>query len=177
MRYIGHILTSGSVNANPSKLDTIIHMPKPNDINGVQRLLGVVNYLTKFMSNLSDLWERIRRLTHKDAVWVWTFEQESALDKINDAVCNTPVLRFFYSKEKTPLQCDSSKSGLGDVWFQKRPVDYSSLALTDTEKSYAKIEKELLAVVFVVKHFYQLTYRLTVYIESDYKPSKHVTQT
>lgn len=171
MPYIGHLLTKDGVKPDPAKVEAIMQMPKPTDVKGVQRLLGTVNYLTKFLSNLSNLCEPIRRLTHKDSAWEWTFEQDKALQKIKEAVCNTPVLRFFNSKEKTTLQCDSSESGLGAVLMQEgQPVGYASRALTDTEKSYAQIEKELLAVVFGVEHFHQFTYGRKVYVESDHKP-------
>ena len=41
-------------------------MEKPQDVTGVQRLIGLVKYLSKFLSNLSQICEPIRRLTHKD---------------------------------------------------------------------------------------------------------------
>ena len=42
------------------------------------------------------------------------------------------------------VQCDTSKSGLGDVLLQdNQPVAYASRSLTDTETRYAQIEKEL----------------------------------
>ena len=40
-------------------------------VKAVQRFLGFVNYLTKFVPHLADESEQLRRLTDKDAEWVW----------------------------------------------------------------------------------------------------------
>ena len=47
---------------------------------------------------------------------------------------------------------------------------YASRALTDTEKRYAQIEKELLAIVFAAKRFHQYVYGRPVTVQSDHKP-------
>ena len=60
MSYIGHLLTCNGVKADPEKIEAIMKMPKPIDVNGIQRFLGLVNYLTKFLGNLSDICEPIR---------------------------------------------------------------------------------------------------------------------
>ena len=46
--YIGHLLTADGLKIDPEKVRAIGHMPKPTDVKGVQRLLGMVNYLAKF---------------------------------------------------------------------------------------------------------------------------------
>ncbi|CAC5379318.1 unnamed protein product [Mytilus coruscus] len=65
MPYIGHLLTAEGVKPDPEKIAAIVNMEKPTNVKGVQRLLGMINYLTKFLENLSDICEPIRKLTHK----------------------------------------------------------------------------------------------------------------
>ena len=69
------------------------------------------------------------------------------------------------------IQCDASEKGLGAAILQDgKPVAFASRALTNTETRYAKIEKELLAIVFSVAKFDQLTFSRTVHVQSDHKP-------
>jgi hypothetical protein len=49
--YIGHVLTGDGVKPDASKLEAINGMPAPEDKYGVQRLLGMVNYVAKFVLN------------------------------------------------------------------------------------------------------------------------------
>ena len=48
---------------------------------------------------------------------------------------------------------------------------YASKSLTDTERAYAQIEKELLAIVFACRKFHHLLYeRSDIVIETDHLP-------
>ena len=50
------------------------------------------------------------------------------------------------------------------------PVAYARRALTETEKRYAQIEKEMLAIVFSLEKFHHYTYGRQVTVFSDHKP-------
>ena len=123
----------------------MLKMERPNDVAAVRRLVGLVNYLSKFLSKLSELCEPLRRLTHKDVEWSWSAVQE-AFQSIKHAVTSAPVLRCFNSAEPVEGQGDASSSGIGFVLMQNRqPVSYSSRALTASEENYSQTEKKLLA--------------------------------
>ena len=64
--YIGHLLTAKGVRADPSKVEAILQMTKPKDTQGVRQILGMTNYLAKFLPRLSEISEPLRQLTRKD---------------------------------------------------------------------------------------------------------------
>lgn len=49
-----------------SGLKAIIEVLKPQDVAGVRRFIGFVNYLSKFMPRLSEVCEPLRCVTMKD---------------------------------------------------------------------------------------------------------------
>lgn len=67
------------------------NMPKPEDVQAVQRFVNTIQRLSRFLENLSDMSELLRRLTHKDVAWKWSQEQEKAFTKIKKAVSTSPV--------------------------------------------------------------------------------------
>ena len=69
--YVGHIFTSEGLKADPSKTTAINDMPIPTDVTSLQRFLGMVNYLSKYIPNLSDIAAPLRKLTHKETAWCW----------------------------------------------------------------------------------------------------------
>ena len=73
--FLGHILTSEGLKPDPEKIKAIVRMEPPKDVKKVQRFNGMVNYLARFMPNLSEKIEPLRRLTNKDAEWSWEKEQ------------------------------------------------------------------------------------------------------
>lgn len=86
-------------------------------------------------------------------------------------VVNPPVLSIFDPRLPIVIYCDASKDGLGCCLLQnKKPVAYASRSLSQTEKRYAQIEKELLVVYFACHKFHQLIYDYHTLIFTDHKP-------
>ena len=170
--FIGHLATDRGLCADPAKVRAIIQMPPPKDVAGVQRLLGMIQYLSKFLPHLSDLTKPLRDLTQRETEWVWDQPQQEALQALKEAVASTPILRYYNLHEEVTLQCDASQFGLGAVMMQSgQLVAFASRALTPTETRYAQIEKELLAIVFACDHFEAYIYgRKEVNVESDHQP-------
>lgn len=169
--YMGHLLTDEGLKADPAKIAAISQMDRPKDVMGVQRLIGTVNYLTRFLPNLADTLQPFRQLTRKGIEFCWTADHDEAFRRLKEALTNTPVLRYFDPQLETTVQCDASQSGLGAALMQRgQPVAYASRALTATEQNYAQIEKELLSVVFGMTKFHHYVYGRHTYAESDHKP-------
>ena len=170
--FIAHMATDKGLEVDPAKVQAISEMPAPTDKLGVQRLLGLAQYLAKFLPHLSDVTKPLRDLMQSDVLWVWNEAQQTAFEKLKEMVTRTPVLRYYNLKEEVTLQCDASQSGLGAALMQNgQPVAYASRALTPAETHYAQIEKELLSIVFACDRFDAFVYgRDLVNVETDHKP-------
>ena len=57
-------------------------MPKPTNVKSLQELLGMVQYLAKFLPSLSKVTEPLRQLEHKDALWCWLETHDTAIAKL-----------------------------------------------------------------------------------------------
>ena len=135
VRFIGHVATSDGLSIDPTKVKAIVDMPNPTDVPGVQRLLGLAQYLAKFLPHLSDITKPLRDLTRNDTEWIWESSQQNALDTLKKAVASTPVLSYYNLADEVTIQCDVSQSGLGAALMQNgQPVAYASRALTPAEK-------------------------------------------
>ena len=84
--FIGHVMTRNGLKADLKKVEAIIKMERPADVPAVQRFIGLVKYLSKFLQDLSELCEPLHGLTHKKAEWNWTHKQVAAFEKMKDAV-------------------------------------------------------------------------------------------
>ena len=124
-------------------------MQPPQSIQQLQSFNGMVNYLKRFSPVLSELTEPLRKLQKSDTVWAWESEQQTAFESTKTALTTLPVLAYFDKNKDHIIQTDASKTGLGAVLLQEgQPVVYASRTLTDTERRYSNIERELLGVVF-----------------------------
>lgn len=70
---------------------------------------------------------------------------------------------------------DASSEGIGAVILQEgHPVAYGSRPLTDCQRRYAQIKKELLAIVYRCEKFHQYLYGKDTVVESDHKPLESI---
>ena len=174
---IRHVITRNGLKADPKKVKAIIKMEQPADVPAVQRFIGLVKYLSKFLQDQSELCEPLRRLTHRKAEWNWTHEQEDAFEKIKDAVSKAPVLKYCSESDLTEGEVDASNDGLGVVLMQLgQPVKFASRALTLSERKYSQIRKELLVQVFGMEDNHHHVYVRMVIFWKDHKPLVSISQ-
>ena len=141
--FIGHRLTDKGLAPDPNKVSVIINMPTPTNVKSLQQLLGMVQYLSKFLPQLSTVTEPLQQLEHKDADWKWSTVHDNVVSKVKDLICKAPVLCYFDPAIELTLQCNGSESGFRYALLQQgQPVAFGACEMTQTERQYAQIEKK-----------------------------------
>ena len=112
LKCLGHIICSIGSRPDPEKIKAIREM-SIQDKKGLQRYLGMVTYVGKFIPNLSEITKTLRDLLQKDVVWQWTHSQEEALKTVYKAITNSGTLRHFDPRKEGTVTADSSQYGLG----------------------------------------------------------------
>ena len=69
-------------------------MPKPEYKEGVQRLLGLINFAKKFIPNLSELTALLRQLLLKNKPWQWGKSQNQSFERIKDLLVSKKCLVY-----------------------------------------------------------------------------------
>lgn len=177
IEFLGHVINAEGIRPDPEKIRAITEMTKPTDVPGVRRFCGLVQYLSRFLPHLSRTVDPLRALTRKNALFQWSQACQIAFDEVKSKVAKATSLTFFDRNKPLSLQVDSSSEGLGAVLLQDgKPIEFASRSLTATQKKWAQIEKETLAVVFGLERFHQYTYGRQVCIENDHKPLENIFQ-
>ncbi|XP_064463440.1 uncharacterized protein K02A2.6-like [Ornithodoros turicata] len=177
VKYLGHVLTSQGVEPDPQKVKAITDYPVPTSKQQLQRFIGMVTYLTRFVPKMSESTRVLRQLLRKDVEWVWDENCQQCFEHLKQLLVTAPVLSYFDANCPVTLSVDASSYGLGAVLLQNdHPVAYASVSLTETQQRYSQIEKELLAVVFAAEHFHYFTYGRVVEVQTDHKPLVGLSQ-
>ena len=170
--YVGHILGSESLQADPENIQAIQNMPCPTAVHGVQPLIGVDTYLSKFLAWLSTVCEPLCRLTDSNSVFDWLPQHEDAFVSIKELITQAPVLRYFWCQQRSHHQV---RQLLRQPWrcphpgWTTRCLCFSCTNL-DRKKLF-EIEKECLAIVFAAEPFeHYILGKDTVQVLSDHKP-------
>ena len=173
--YLGYTVSGSGVHATEEKVKAICGAPEPRNVPELQAWLGLINYYSKFLQNLSTVLSPLYRLRRKGEPWVWDAAAKIAFERAKALLVHPPVLAHFDVRLPVVLACDASPTGIGVVLSQRtaqgeRPVAFYSRSLNPTEQRYSHTDKEALAVVSGVKKFtYYLAGRPFV-IRTDHKP-------
>ena len=175
--FFGHIIGENGIRPDPSKVQAITAMTEPEDIKELQTFLGMTNYLSRFTPRLSSLSAPLHDLCKKDSDFQWHPEHTTAFNHIKDEISRVTNLQFYDRGKPVTIQVDASMRGLGVAMLQDgRPVAFASKALTETERRYSNIEREMLGIVFGLERFHHYVFGRLVTIETDHKPLESISQ-
>ena len=170
--FLGHELSAEGVHISKSKVEAVIQMVTPEDKKAVERFLGFINYLAKFVPQISEHTHSLRQVCRKGSEFFWEEPQAEAFAKIKQLIQQAPVLAYFEESRPVVLSADSSSHSIGAVLMQDgRPVEFAAKSLTECQQRYSQIEKEFLALMFACKRFkYYCWGRGKVTVETDHQP-------
>ena len=174
--FMGHRLTDKGLEPDPAKISAITEMPRPEDKAGVQRFIGMCQYLSKFCPNLSASILPLRELTKQDAAFIWSNTHESAFNAAKELISRATALRYYDPSLPVTLRVDASEDAIGGVLLQQdQPVCFTSHTLSNTEKQYAQIEKECLAIVTCMNKWHQYLYgKQHITVHTDHQPLESI---
>ncbi len=174
--YFGHLVGKDGLKPQPEKVKAISELQPPGNVSELRTILGMFNYLGKFLPNLSAVLKPITNLLKTETAWCWEAAQEAAFKKAKDLICDAVTLTYYDPKLPTTVSADSSSFGIGGVIMQDhggqwKPVAFCSRTLTPAEQRYAMVEKECLALVWTCERFSQyLTGLQSFRLLTDHKP-------
>ena len=115
-------------------------------------------------------------LLKKDS-FSWTPEASQAFQLLKDAMSNPFVLALLDFTKAFTVECDASSLGLGAVLMQdQRPIAFHSQALKSKNIALSTYEKELLALVVVVKKWRPYLLGRPFVIKTDHQSLKYLLE-
>ena len=175
LTYLGHIVGPDGVNPDPKKCNAIVNYPEPKNQRDVRAFLGFVGYYRHFIKNFSKITLPLTALLKKDTNFVWSPFCDEAFKILKSLIIQPPILQFPNFESTFIITTDASDIAIGSVLSQifeagELPIAFASRTLTKAEKNYSVVEKELLAVVWSIKHFRAYVYGRKFKLISDHKP-------
>ena len=138
--------------------------------------LGLLNYYSKFMPNLSAKLAPLYKLLQKNTPWYWGTHESRAFKQSKQLLLSSQLLVHFDPNKELILCCDASAYGIGVVLAHRtsdgieQPIGFVSRSLTKPEKAYSQIGKEALSCIFGINRFHTYLYGHRFTLITDHKP-------
>ena len=170
--YLGYQLNFQGRAIKEDRAQAIIEIPTPKSKQALQSFLGLVNYVREFIPGMSNITSVFKDILKENVEFCWLPHHEQAFKRIKDEIVGATTLMSFDGNIPIQIQTDASRTGIACALMQAgKPIAYASRALSDTEKNYATIELEALAIHFAcVKFHYYIYGRDTISVLTDHKP-------
>lgn len=174
--YLGYLIDKNGIHPTKEKEQAIVQAPAPTHITQLRAYLGLLNFYRRFLPQAATLLEPLNKLLRSGVPWTWGKEQKAAFAASKEALLQSDALVHFDPEKPLVVVADSSAYGIGAVLChlidgEERPIYFASRTLSSTERNYAQVEKEALAIVFALRKFHYYLWGQTNFtLVTDHKP-------
>src|SRR6187551_3451530 len=166
---LGFIVSQRGIEPNPEKVSALERIGPIRDLKGMQKVLGCLAALSRFISRLGEKGLPFYRLLKKHERFSWTPEAQKALDGLKAALARAPILTSPQGDEPLYLYVAATtqvvsavivveRAEEGHALPVQRPVYYISEVLNETKTRYPQIQKLICAVVLArrkLRHYFE----------------------
>ncbi|GJT56656.1 reverse transcriptase domain-containing protein [Tanacetum coccineum] len=179
--FLGYIVTSEGIRANPEKVKVVVSMPSPSNLKQMQRLSGKLAALNRFLSKAvkraQPCLDTLKKCTNKKD-FHWTTKAEEAFQTIKKLIAELPTLTAPKKEEELMVYLSAANEAVSAVLLVERegrqaPIHYVSRTLQGAEINYPPMEKLALAVVHAARRLRRYFQGHTIKVITD-KPISQI---
>ena len=175
-KFLGFIVNSRGIEANPDKIKVVLDMQPPLNTKEIQRLTGRIASLSCFVSRSSDKFRPFFQVLKK--AFHWDDKCEEAFSTLKTYLSSPPVLVSPSEGELLTLYLAVSDFSTRAALVRERdriqqPVYYCNRDLRGAEERYLKMEKLILALVTTARRLQPYFQAHTIEILTEH-PMKHI---
>ncbi|XP_075507599.1 uncharacterized protein LOC142544436 [Primulina tabacum] len=172
-KFLGYMVTERGIEANPEKVRAIRDMAPPRGPNDVQKLVGRIAALARFISRSAHRSLPFFRTLRKAKKFEWNPDCEKAFGDLKKYLAELPVLAKPVADEALWVYLSATERAVSSVLVKlegstQQPVCYVLYALKGVEIRYSELEKLALALVMIARHLrpYFLSHPIVVLTNS-----------
>ena len=113
--YLGHRIDKEGFHPMEAKIAAILKVLALKNFAEFRAFLGLLNYYSKFLPNLSTMLVPLHKLLKNHTKQLWKAEQAEAFQEVKNLLQSPRVLVHYDSSRPLVLSCDTSPYGVGAV--------------------------------------------------------------
>ena len=141
VKHLGHVLTADGNPIGEDHIKAMVNLPTPTTIKELRSGLGMVNFVRKFIPDLTGILALLRVLTKKEAVKEvakrWGREHDQAYAKVKQLLTQASVPQFLDISRDFVIHVDASEAGAGAFLAQNNGDDSVIMAYFSHRFNYS----------------------------------------
>jgi ribonuclease HI len=180
-KLLGFIVSGRGIEIDPAKVQAIRSMPAPRTEKEIRSFLGRINYIARFITQLTATYEPLFKLLRKDVKIKWTEDCQRAFDKIKEYLLNPPILVpptpgrpliLYLTVQEASMGCMLGQQD--ETGKKEQAIYYLSKKFTEPETRYLLVEKTCCALAWASKKLRQYMLYYTTWLVSRMDPIKYI---
>jgi transposase InsO family protein len=177
-KYLGYMMSGETAEMLEEKVKEILDWPELTDLKSIERFRGLAGYYRRFVEKFSDKMRPLNECLQKKE-FKWNESQQESFKIIKEAIAKRIKLRIFDYEKPITVYTDASDYGIGGEIRQPtdeknknwEPVLFYSRKLTSAEMNYTTADKEMLAIVQMMKKYqhYLRDTKYPVVVKTDHR--------
>ncbi|WVZ15676.1 hypothetical protein V8G54_013242 [Vigna mungo] len=175
-KFLGFMLTARGIEANPEKCKAILEMRSPQMVREVQRLVGRLTSLSRFIPHLAERIKPILKTMKRTAQECWNDQCEGVFGEVKKILTQPPVMGWPVSRHDLQVFLATTEEAISAALIQETPefklIYFVSRILKDAETRYQKLEKVVLSLVYAARRLRPYFQGHQVVVRTDYPIAK-----
>uniref|UniRef100_A0A2N9GBV3 Uncharacterized protein n=1 Tax=Fagus sylvatica TaxID=28930 RepID=A0A2N9GBV3_FAGSY len=155
--------------------------PRQRTEKEIRSFLGRINYIARFIAQLTATCEPLFKLLRKDVKIKWTEDCQRAFDKIKEYLLNPPILVpptpgrpliLYLTVQEASMGCMLGQQD--ETGKKEQAIYYLSKKFTEPETRYLLVEKTCCALAWASKKLRQYMLYYTTWLVSRMDPIKYI---
>jgi hypothetical protein len=158
---LGFVVSERGIEAKPEKISAIMDMGPIKNLKGVQRVIGCLAALSRFIARLGERSLPLYKMIKKSDHFMWTPDAQEALDSLKNLLKSPPILTAPTAEEPMLLYISATTQVVSAAFVVERedpersqkvqrPMYFISEVLSDSKTRYSQMQK-LMYVILMTK--------------------------
>ena len=154
-KLLGFVVSKKGIEIDPDKVRAIQDFPLPRTQKKVRSFIGRLNYIARFISQMTAKCDPIFKMFRKNNSGEWNEECQIAFDKVKEYLTNPPVLVppvsgklliLYLIVHERSMRCVLGQQD--EIGCKEQIIYYLSKNFTDYESKYSSLEKMCCALAW-----------------------------
>ena len=153
VKFLGHIIEDKKVKPLTSRIDGFQKLEPPKSIKALQRYLGTINFLAKYVYGMQPILQPFYNLLHKETDFKWTQEHQKIFEQMKQTITHKLELTLPDTTKPFYIISDASNTGIGAALKKMKLISANSRLFTPTEMRISTLIRECSAIIFALTEY------------------------